>query len=191
MLDFKTPLQLLVATILAAQCTDERVNQISPALFRRYRTAQDFAAADPAELEEMIRSTGFFRSKARNVIGCCGGLVGRHGGEVPRSLAELTALPGVGRKTANVVLWNAFGIPGIAVDTHLGRVAVRIGLAASEDPEVIEQQVSELFPQDRWGIVTHLLGFHGRKTCFARKPDCPACAIRTLCDWPQKTPARH
>ncbi len=187
MLDFKDALQLLVATILAAQCTDERVNQVTPALFRRYPTAKVFAEADPAELEGMIRSTGFFRSKARSVIGCCRQIVQQHGGEVPRTMEELTALPGVGRKTANVVLWNAFGVPGIAVDTHVGRVAVRIGLAASEEPDTIEAQLSELFPRERWGIVTHLVGFHGRRTCFARKPNCPACPIRGLCDWPQKT----
>jgi len=189
MLDFTTPLQLVVATILAAQCTDERVNRVTPILFRRYRTAKDFAGADPAELEEMIRSTGFFRSKARSVIGCCRHLAEHHGGEVPCSMEELTALPGVGRKTANVVLWNAFGIPGIAVDTHLGRVAGRIGLATSDDPDVIEAQVSELFPRERWGIVTHLIGFHGRRTCFARKPNCPGCAFCDLCDWPGKTAA--
>lgn len=189
MLDFTSPLQLLIATILAAQCTDERVNQVTPALFRRYPTARAFAEADPAELEEMIRPTGFFRAKTKSVIGCCRALVERHGGQVPRTLEELTALPGVGRKTANVVLWNAFGIPGIAVDTHLGRVATRIGLAAADDPDTIEAQVCELFPKERWGVVTHLLGFHGRRTCLARKPRCPGCAIRTLCDWPAKTPA--
>ncbi len=189
MLDFRAPLQLLVATILAAQCTDERVNQVTPALFKRYPSAKDFAEADPAQLEEMIRPTGFFRSKARSLIGCCRHLVERHGGEVPRTLEELTALPGVGRKTANIILWNAFGIPGIAVDTHVGRVAVRIGLAASHDPDTIEAQLCEILPREGWGIVTHLIGFHGRKTCFARKPNCPACAIRELCDWPQKTPA--
>ena len=189
MLEFRTPLQLLVATILAAQCTDARVNQVTPALFRRFRTAQDFAEADPAALEGMIRSTGFFRSKARSVIGCCRAMLERHGGEVPRTLEALTALPGVGRKTANVVLWNAFRIPGLAVDTHVGRVATRIGLAASDDPDSIEAQVCVLFPQERWGIVTHLIGFHGRKTCFARKPNCPGCAIRSLCDFPGKTPS--
>jgi len=136
----------------------------------------------------MVRSTGFFRSKARSVIGCCRELAGRHGGEVPRTLEGLTALPGVGRKTANVLLWNAFGLPGIAVDTHVGRVATRIGLAATDDPDEIEAQLCELFPRERWGVVTHLMGFHGRKTCFARKPNCPACAIRDLCDWPHKTP---
>ncbi len=188
MLDFRTPLQLLVATILSAQCTDERVNQVTPILFRRYPTARDFAAADPAALEAMVRSTGFFRSKARSVIGCCRAMVERHGGDVPRTLEELTTLPGVGRKTANVVLWNAFRIPGLAVDTHVGRVATRIGLAASDDPDVIEAQVCELYPSERWGIVTHLIGFHGRKTCFARKPSCPGCGIRTLCDFPAKTP---
>jgi endonuclease III len=189
MLDFKTPLQLLVATILAAQCTDERVNQVTPALFGQYPSAKDLAGADPAQLEAMIRPTGFFRSKARSLIGCCRALADRHGGEVPRSLEELTALPGVGRKTANIILWNAFGIPGIAVDTHVGRVASRIGLAGSDDPDTIEAQLCELFPRERWGMATHLIGFHGRKTCHARSPNCPACAIRDLCDWPQKTPA--
>ena len=188
MLDFKTPLQLLIATILAAQCTDERVNQITPALFRRYRTAQDLAEADPAELEEMIRPTGFFRSKARSIMGCCRQIVEGHDGQAPRTMEELTALPGVGRKTANIILWNAFGIPGLAVDTHVSRVANRIGLAASDDPDTIEAQLCELFPRERWGIVTHLIGFHGRKTCFARKPNCPACTIRSLCDYPAKTP---
>jgi endonuclease III len=189
MLDFKTPLQLLISTILAAQCTDERVNQVTPGLFRRYRSAKDFAGADPAELEQMIRSTGFFRSKARSVIGCCRAIVERHGGEVPRTMEELTALPGVGRKTANIVLWNAFEIPGLAVDTHVGRVANRIGLAASDDPDTIEAQLCELVPRERWGIATHALGFHGRRTCFARKPNCPGCAIRDLCDYPAKTPS--
>ena len=189
MLDFQSPLQLLVATILAAQCTDERVNQVTPALFRRYPTVRALAEADPAALEAMIRSTGFFRSKARSVIGCCRAIAERHGGEVPRTMEELTALPGVGRKTANVLLWNAFRIPGLAVDTHVGRVVNRIGLAASDDPDTIEAQVCELFPRERWGIVTHLIGFHGRKACFARNPNCPGCAIRDLCDFPDKTPA--
>jgi endonuclease-3 len=189
MLDFQSPLQLLVATILAAQCTDERVNQVTPALFRRYPTARAFAEADAAALEAMIRSTGFFRSKARSVIGCCRAIAERHGGEVPRTMEELTALPGVGRKTANVLLWNAYRIPGLAVDTHVGRVVNRIGFAASDDPDAIEAQVCELFPRERWGIVTHLIGFHGRKTCSARKPNCPGCAIRDLCDFPDKTPA--
>jgi endonuclease-3 len=189
MLDFKTPLQLLIATILAAQCTDERVNQVTPALFRRYRTAGDLAEADPAELEELIRPTGFFRSKAKSVIACCRQLAERHGGEVPRTMEKLTALPGVGRKTANIVLWNAFGVPGLAVDTHVGRVANRTGLAADDDPDAIEAQLCELLPKERWGTVTHLIGFHGRKTCTARQPNCPACAIRHLCEWPQKAPA--
>jgi endonuclease-3 len=189
MLEFQTPLQLLVATILAAQCADERVNQVTPALFKKYQTAKDFAEGDPAQLEEMIRPTGFFRSKTRSLIACCRHLVERHAGQVPRTLEELTALPGVGRKTANILLWNAFGIPGIGVDTHVGRVAGRIGLANADDPDGIEAQLCELLPRERWGTATHLLGFHGRKTCYARKPNCPACAIRNLCDWPQKTPA--
>ena len=136
----------------------------------------------------MIRPTGFFRSKAKSVMGCCRHLVAQHGGEVPRTMEELTRLPGVGRKTANVVLWNAFRIPGLAVDTHVGRVSQRLGLADRDDPDSIEESLCELFPQEQWGVVTHLIGHHGRRTCLARKPDCPGCAIRTLCDWPAKTP---
>lgn len=188
-LSFGTPLQLLVATILAAQCTDERVNRVTPALFHKYRTAADFARAAPATLEDEIRSTGFFRAKARAVIGTAGALVERHGGEVPRTLDELTALPGVGRKTANVVLGNAFGIPGIAVDTHVFRVSQRLGLAKAAEPDRVEAQLAEVIPRPRWTRFCHLLQAHGRRVCVARTPACPACPVRALCPWPGKTAA--
>src|SRR5262249_29166575 len=155
-----TPLQLLVATILAAQCTDERVNQVTPALFRAYPTAADLAGANPATLEGEIRSTGFFRAKTRAIMGMARALVERHGGEVPRALEALTALPGVGRKTANVVLGNAFGIPGIAVDTHVFRVSQRLGLAKADDPDRLEAQLVEVIPRPRWTRFCHLLQAH-------------------------------
>jgi endonuclease-3 len=188
-LDFRTPLELTVATILAAQCTDERVNQVTPALFRTYRTAADYARADPATLEGEIRSTGFFRAKARAITGMARALVERHGGEVPRTLEALTALPGVGRKTANVVLGNAFGVPGIAVDTHVFRVSQRLGLARANDPDQVEAQLAEVIPRPRWTRFCHLLQAHGRQVCLARSPACPACPLRALCPWPGKTAA--
>jgi endonuclease-3 len=186
-LNFATPLELLVATILSAQCTDERVNQVTPDLFRKYRTAAEYARADVATLEQEIRPTGFFRSKARAIVGMARALVERHGGDVPRRLEELTALPGVGRKTANVVLGNAFGVPAIAVDTHVLRLANRLALAKSEDPEQVHDQLAVVLPQARWTHACHLIQAHGRRTCTARKPLCPACAVRALCPWPLKT----
>jgi endonuclease III len=186
-LHFETPLQLVVATILAAQCTDERVNQVTLALFQTYRTAADLARADPATLEDEIRPTGFFRAKSRALIGMAAALVERHGGEVPRTLEELTALPGVGRKTANVVLGNAFGIPGIAVDTHVFRVSQRLGLARSDDPVRIETQLAQVVPRPGWTRFCHLLQAHGRRVCVARSPACPVCPVRALCPWPGKT----
>ena len=188
-LAFATPLDLLVATILAAQCTDERVNQVTPALFGKYRSARDWAAADPATLEREIHSTGFFRAKARAITGMARALVERHGGQVPRTREELVRLPGVGLKTANVVLGNAFGQPAIAVDTHVFRVSQRLGLARSEDAEVIHAQLVEALPTRDWTLWSHLLTTHGRRTCGARKPLCPACPVRTLCPWPGKTRA--
>ncbi len=188
-LRFDTPLQLVVATILAAQCTDARVNQVTPELFRKYRTAADFARATPATLEGEVRSTGFFRAKTRAVIGMARALVERHGGEVPRTIDALTALPGVGRKTANVVLGNAFGIPGIAVDTHVFRVSQRLGLARAEDPDRIEAQLAEVIPRSRWTRFCHLVQAHGRRVCVARTPACPTCPVRALCPWPGKTTA--
>lgn len=185
-LRFTNPLELLVATILAAQCTDERVNQVTATLFRRYRTARDYATADPAALEQAIRPTGFFRAKARALIGMARALVERHGGEVPRTLEALTALPGVGRKTANVVLGNAFGVPAIAVDTHVFRVSQRLGLARGSDPDRIEAQLREVLPRPRWTRFCHLIQAHGRQVCLARRPRCPECPVRALCPWPGK-----
>ena len=188
-LDFTSPLELLVATILSAQCTDERVNEVTRTLFTRYRTAEDYARARPAILEREIHSTGFFKAKARSLMGMGQALVERHGGAVPRTLEELVALPGVGRKTANVVLGNAFDIPAIAVDTHVTRVSQRLGLTRAEDPEKIHDDLCVLLPKPRWTQATHLLIIHGRRTCFARKPACPTCAVRDLCPWPGKTPS--
>ena len=186
-LDFQTPLQLLVATILSAQCTDERVNMVTPGLFKTYPTAQALAKAKPAKLEQEIRSTGFFRSKARSLLGMAQGLVERHGGEVPREREALIELPGVGLKTANVVLGNAFGVDALAVDTHVFRVSQRLGLAKSEDPNEIHDQLVAILPKGRLTQGTHLLITHGRRTCVARKPACPVCPVRALCPWPDKT----
>ena len=186
-LNFSTPLELVVATILAAQCTDERVNMVTPALFRKYRTAPDWTAADLATLEGEIHSTGFFRAKARSIVGMARALVERHGGDVPRTRNELTALPGVGLKTANVVLGNAFGQQAIAVDTHVFRVSQRLGLAKSDDPDEIHAQLVLVLPKKEWTLATHLLTTHGRRTCSARAPLCPACPVKALCPWPDKT----
>ncbi len=186
-LRFRNALELLAATILSAQCTDERVNAVTALLFTRYRQAADWAAADPATLEREIHSTGFFKAKARALMGMGRALVERHRGQVPRTLEELTALPGVGRKTANVVLGNAFGIPAIAVDTHVFRVSQRLGLARAADPEKIHDQLCEVLPRSQWTQATHLLITHGRRICQARKPDCPRCPVRPLCPWPGKT----
>jgi endonuclease-3 len=181
-LDHKSPLQLLVATILSAQCTDKRVNMVTPALFERYPKAADYAAAEPSELEQMIRSTGFFRNKARSLKALGQALLAEHDGEVPRSMEALHALPGVGRKTANVVLGNAFGIDeGIVVDTHVGRLSGRLRLTREEDPVKIEWDLMELVPKDSWTLWSHLLILHGRAVCQARKPDCPSCVVADLC----------
>jgi endonuclease III len=189
-LRFTTPLELLVATILAAQCTDERVNQVTEGLFRRYRSAADYARADAGTFEDEIRSTGFFRAKTRSVLGMARALLEHHRGEVPRTLEALTALPGVGRKTANVVLGNAFGIPGIAVDTHVFRVSQRLGLAKADDPDEVEGQLAEVIPRPGWTRFCHLLQAHGRRVCVARTPACPVCPVRELCPWPGKAAAR-
>jgi len=181
-LDFQTPLQLLVATVLAAQCTDERVNQVTPALFRRYPGAADFAAADLGELEGMVHATGFFRNKARALKSLGTALVAEHGGEVPGSLEGLVALPGVGRKTANVVLGNAFGRnEGIAVDTHVQRLSRRLFLTGQEDAEKIEQDLVAIVPREEWTRFALLLQDHGRKVCKARRPECAACIVADLC----------
>ena len=174
-LDFSTPLELLVATILSAQCTDERVNKVTPALFSAYRDAAAYAAADPAVFEREIRSTGFFRNKAANIIAAAGRIASRHGGAVPRTLEELTALPGVGRKTANVILGNAFGVPGIVVDTHVGRVAGRLGLTEASDPVKAEFELMTVVPRARWVRFSHQLIAHGRALCRAPRPLCADC----------------
>ena len=180
-LDFTTPLELAVATILSAQCTDKRVNLVTPALFARYRTAADYAQADRLELEELVRTTGFYRNKAASLQGLGAALVERHGGEVPARLADLVTLPGIGRKTANVVLGDAFGVPGITVDTHVGRLARRFGWTEDDDPVKVEHQVGALLPRKDWTVASHRLIFHGRRVCHARKPACGACAIAPLC----------
>ena len=185
-LDFTTPLELLVATILSAQCTDERVNMVTPGLFRTYRSAADYARLKPEILEKAIHSTGFFRAKARSVVGMARALVDKHGGEVPREREALVALPGVGLKTANVVLGNAFGEPAIAVDTHVFRVSQRLGLAKSEDSVEIHDQLTEVLPRRSWTRASHLFQAHGRRTCAARKPACPTCPVRALCPWSGK-----
>jgi endonuclease-3 len=186
-LNFETPFQLLVATILSAQCTDERVNMVTPALFRKYPTARQLARAAPGRLEQEIRSTGFFRAKTRSLLGMAQALVERHGGEVPRERESLTALPGVGLKTANVVIGNAFGGDALAVDTHVFRVSQRLGLARGDDPDDIHDQLVETLPRGHLTQATHLLIVHGRRTCVARKPACPVCPVRALCPWPDKT----
>jgi endonuclease-3 len=181
-LDYATPLQLLVATILSAQCTDKRVNMVTPELFRRFPTAQALAAAPLAEVEELVKSTGFFRNKAKNVVAMANALVERHGGEVPADMNALVALPGVGRKTANVILGNAFGVnEGVVVDTHVGRLALRLGLTAETDPVKVEQALQPLFPRESWAMLAHLLIFHGRRVCDAKKPKCGACTLAELC----------
>ena len=174
-------LQLLVATILSAQCTDVRVNLVTPALFATYPDAAAFADADPAELEQAIRSTGFFRNKARNIRACCQAIVVAHGGEVPNNLDALVKLPGIGRKTANVILGNAFGVPGITVDTHVGRLSRRLGLSNHSDPEKVERDLMALMPRKDWTMFSHRVIFHGRQVCFARKPNCAECIVQCLC----------
>ncbi len=181
-LDWKNPLELLVATILSAQTTDVRVNAVTPNLFAKYPTAADYAAAAPTELEEDIRPTGFFRNKAESLRGMAGALVEDHGGEVPQTMEELVALPGVGRKTANVVLGNAFGIDeGVVVDTHVRRLSNRLGFTAENDPEKIEKDLMQTVPKRDWTVFSHLLILHGRSVCKARKPACADCVVNDLC----------
>ncbi len=180
-LDFETPLQLLVATILSAQTTDVGVNKVTPVLFERYPTAAALAGAEPLEMEEILRPTGFFRAKTRSVINLGIALTERYDGEVPRRLKDLVTLPGVGRKTANVVLGNAFGVPGITVDTHFGRLVRRFGWTEEEDPVKVEHVVGALFPRKEWTMLSHVLIFHGRRTCHARRPACGACPVARLC----------
>jgi endonuclease-3 len=186
-LKFSSPFELLLATILSAQCTDTKVNQVTEHLFKKYRSAKDYAGVDLTELEEDIRPTGFYRNKAKSIQNCCQNLVARFGGEVPKTLDELVTLPGVGRKTANVVLGNAFGAPGIVVDTHVQRVSQRIGLTKNDDPVKIEFDLMEIVPKEEWTHLSNLLVWHGRRTCVARKPLCTNCTIRKLCDYGLKS----
>jgi endonuclease-3 len=181
-LDFGTPFQLAVATILSAQTTDVRVNEVTPVLFEAYPDAESLANAQKGDVEEIIRSTGFFRNKAKNIIGFARGLMGEHDGEVPRDLDALTDLPGVGRKTANVILGNAFDInEGVVVDTHVKRLSKRLGLTKEETPVKVERDLMELLPRDRWTLLSHLLIWHGRRVCDARKPLCEECVVSHLC----------
>jgi endonuclease-3 len=181
-LNYNNPLELLIATILSAQCTDKRVNIVTAELFKTYRSAADFANAVLADLETAVKTTGFFRNKAKNIQACCRQLVELHQGEVPRSMAELTALAGAGRKTANVVLGNAFNINvGVVVDTHVARLSQRLGLTRETTPEKIEQELMPLVPRENWTLFSHWLIWHGRRRCFARKPDCEHCELLGLC----------
>ena len=180
-LRFEQPLQLVLATILSAQCTDERVNMVTPVLFKRYPTALDLADAELGEVEEIIRSTGFYRNKAKSLVGCAQRLVLKHEGEVPSTLEELVKLPGVGRKTANVVLGNAFGIPGLVVDTHVTRISRLLQLTDEKDAVKIEHALMQVTPRAEWSNVAHLFIDHGRKVCIARRPQCDACVLKSLC----------
>jgi endonuclease III len=186
-LNFADPFQLLVATILSAQCTDERVNMVTPALFEKYPTARELARARTPSLEKQVRSTGFFRAKSRSLLGMARGLVEQHGGQVPDDREALMALPGIGLKTANVVLGNAFGRQALTVDTHVFRVSQRLGLGRSDNADELHDQLVHVLPGDRLTQASHLLIFHGRRTCVARKPLCPVCPVRGLCPWPDKT----
>jgi len=178
---YNNALELLVATILSAQCTDERVNKVTPPLFRRYPDAHAFAESDQTELETMIRSTGFFRNKATNIRACCAMIVEKHGGEVPCTMEDLVPLAGVGRKTANVILGNAFDAPGIPVDTHVGRLSRRMGLTTHDDPVKVETDLMELIPKKEWTMFGHRMIFHGRQVCQSRKPNCAECVLLKVC----------
>ncbi|MBW2020717.1 MAG: endonuclease III [Deltaproteobacteria bacterium] len=183
----RNPLELLISTILSAQCTDERVNQVTATLFKQLRTAKDFAGVPLSRLEEMIRPTGYYRNKAKSIKACCQALLERHDGRVPDNMEALVQLPGIGRKTANVILGSAFGIPGIVVDTHVKRVSQRIGLTKENDPVKIEFDLMTLIPKKDWIDFSHQMIWHGRALCTARKPKCPECPLRERCDYGRKT----
>ena len=185
-LNYRSPWELLVATILSAQCTDQRVNQVTPGLFKRYATPRAMAKATVGDLEELIRSMGFYKNKAKNLIGCAHAVVTRFGGEVPDTMEELTSIPGVGRKTANVLLGSVFGKPGVVVDTHVKRVANRLSMTRSSNPEQIERDLQSVFPDVLWTGVSQRLLLHGRYICLARKPRCPVCPIHDVCGWEGK-----
>jgi len=187
LLNYKSPFELLVATILAAQCTDERVNRVTPSLFSEYPDPRGMAQADMEKLQQLIKSTGFFKNKARSLKEMSTALVEKFNGEVPKTMEKMVKLPGVGRKTASVVLGNCFGVPAIIVDTHVRRVAERLGLSDSKEPDKIEQDLCKLFPPHKWTRFSYLLNFHGRYTCAAKKPKCRECRIKQLCPYPAKT----
>lgn len=186
-LDYSDPLQLMIATQLAAQCTDARVNMVTPALFAKYANVHAFAAADLSELEEAVRSTGFFHNKAKNIINACKMIISDFDGKVPSNMEDLLKLPGVGRKTANLILGDSFGIPGVVVDTHAKRLSNRIGLSENLDPEKIEYDLMKILPKEHWSSFCHQLVYHGRAVCNARKPDCGHCEIRNFCDYGQNS----
>ena len=186
-LNFSNPLELLIATILSAQCTDKRVNGVTKALFKKYKKAADYARAPLPRFEQEIRSTGFYKNKAKAIQGCCRILDEKYGGQVPKEMEKLVQLPGIGRKTANVVLGHAYGTPGITTDTHVIRVSQRLGLTKNKDPEKIEIDLQELIPQKHWTFVSDVLIFHGRRCCYARSPNCPECPVLKLCSFEPKT----
>lgn len=186
-LQYESPLQLLISTQLAAQCTDARVNIVAKDLYKKYKTAEDFANADLSELEQDIKSTGFYRNKAKNIIACCKQLVEKYDGKIPDNMEDLLQLPGVGRKTANLVLYEIYGIQGVVVDTHAKRLSNHIGLTKNQDPEKIEYDLQKIVPKGRWADFCHRLVFHGREVCNARKPDCENCRINSLCDYYTKS----
>ena len=180
-LDHRNPLELLVATILSAQCTDKRVNWVTKSLFQKYKTTRDYAKTDSKTFEREIHSTGFYKNKAKSIISCCKELVSEHKSQVPKTMEELVRLPGIGRKTANVILGTAFGVPGIVVDTHVKRISQRLGLTAHTDPDKIERDLMELIPKKEWTQFSHTIVWHGRQTCLALRPKCPECKVNRLC----------
>lgn len=184
-LDHRTPLQLLVSTILSAQCTDARVNKITPALYKRFKNQQDFVDAPIEEVQKYIQSCGFYKNKAKNIVGACKRMLEKHGGEVPRTLDELLALPGVGRKTANVILGTAFGVPGVVVDTHCGRIARRLGFTKNTDPVKVEHDLMKIWRKEDWSLFSHFMVFHGRAVCDSRSPKCSHCPVREQCPFPE------
>jgi len=185
-LKYANNLELVIATILSAQCTDVQVNKVTQNLFKKYRSAADFLNVPLSELENDIRTTGFYHNKAKNIQGCCQGIIERFGGGIPQNIDDLTSLPGIGRKTANVVLGNAFGIPGMVVDTHVKRISRRLGLTQNTSPEKIEKDLCALLPAEQWTQTAHLFIFHGRQTCTARNPACFRCVVADLCEWNEK-----
>lgn len=184
-LDYKTPIQLIVAVILSAQCTDKRVNLVTPALFKKYKTTNDFANAKTKDLEQLIRSTGFYRAKAKSIMGCAKGIVKNFGGKLPNRMEDLITLPGVGRKTANVILGNLYDTPSLVVDTHMKRLANRLALTDQQDPHKIEMELCDVIPKEDWTLFSHLIIWHGRRRCYARKPNCSDCLLNTLCPFRQ------